>query len=144
MLVIRLQRTGRRNLPSYRLIVAEKARAAKGKSLETMGHYLPARENPIFEFDVERITHWVSKGAQPSDTVARMLKKNGVKNMEKFIKRYAKQKSKSAEPEAEAGSTSSSQVAPVPAPAAKAPAETEPAKEEVPAPAEPAPEAPAA
>jgi small subunit ribosomal protein S16 len=96
MLVIRLQRTGRKNLPSYRVVVAEKARAAKGKFHEIVGHSLPAQKPPVFEVNQERIAHWISKGARPSDTVARRLKTLGMKDMEKFIARYTKQKSKSA------------------------------------------------
>ena len=47
MLVIRLQRTGRENTPTYRLVVAEKARPVKGKFLEVLGHFLPARTSTI-------------------------------------------------------------------------------------------------
>ncbi|MBI1813198.1 30S ribosomal protein S16 [Candidatus Peregrinibacteria bacterium] len=94
MLVIRLQRTGRENLPTYRLVVAEKARPVKGKYLEIVGHYLPARDPVQFEHKDERIQHWIGKGAIPSDTVARLLKRAGLSNMEKFIVRYAKRKSK--------------------------------------------------
>ncbi len=125
MLVIRLQRTGRENLPTYRLVVAEKARPVKGKSLELVGHYLPARENPVFEFKADRIKEWVSKGATPSDTVARLLRKAGLDGMDKFIKRYSKQKSKSAPAEVPAAA---------PAPAAEVTAEApkeEPKAEEV-------------
>jgi small subunit ribosomal protein S16 len=94
MLVIRLQRTGRENLPTYRLVVAEKARPVKGKFLEILGHYLPARENPVFEHKDERIEYWISKGAIPSDTVARLLRRAGLKNMDKFIQTYTKKKPK--------------------------------------------------
>lgn len=114
MLVIRLQRTGRTNLATYRLVVAEKARAVKGKFQEILGHYLPAQKEATFSFDAERIAYWISKGAVPSDTVARMLKRNGMKDMDKFIARYTKQRSKSAPAEEPA--------APTPAPAAEAPA----------------------
>lgn len=96
MLVIRLQRTGRKNLPTYRIVVAEKARPVKGKFLEILGHYLPAQKNPILKYDAEKVSAWVGKGATPSDTIARILKKDGVKNMDKFIIRYAKRKSKNA------------------------------------------------
>lgn len=113
MLVIRLQRTGRENLPSYRVVVAEKARPVKGKYMEIVGHYLPAQKPAVFKPEVERIEHWVKLGACPSNTVARLLKKAGVKNMDKFIIRYAKQKSKSEEAAAPAAA---------PAPAAEAPA----------------------
>ena len=96
MLVVRLQRTGRKNLPSYRIVVAEKARPVKGKFLEIVGHYLPAGKNPILKIESERIAEWVSKGARPSDTLARLLKKEGMKDMDKYIQKYTKQKSKSA------------------------------------------------
>lgn len=131
MLVIRLQRTGRENLPTYRLVVAEKARPVKGKFLEILGHYLPAQKDPVFKIESEKIQEWVKKGAIPSDTVARLLRKNGLKDMDKFIKRYPKRRSKNAPPE---------EVAPKPAPAAPV-AET-PAPEA--APEAPAAEAPAA
>jgi small subunit ribosomal protein S16 len=131
MLVIRLQRTGRENLPTYRLVVAEKARPVKGKFLEILGHYLPAQKDPVFKVEAEKIQEWVKKGAIPSDTVARLLRKNGLKDMDKFIKRYPKRRSKNAPPE---------EVAPKPAPAAPV-AET-PAPEA--APEAPAAEAPAA
>lgn len=124
MLVLRLQRTGRKNLPTYRLVVAEKSHAVKGKPLEIIGHYLPAREKTVFEFDTERITHWVSKGAHPSDTVARLLKRNGVNGMEKFIQRYTKQKEKNPSEEVVAPAAA---PAPTPAPAAEAPAAEAPA-----------------
>lgn len=128
MLVIRLQRTGRENLPTYRLVVAERARPVKGKFLEILGHYLPAQKDPVFKVESEKIQEWVKKGAIPSDTVARLLRKNGMKDMDKFIKRYPKRRSKSAPPE---------EVAPKPAPAA--PVETPVA--ETPAPEVPAAEA---
>ena len=133
MLVIRLQRTGRENTPTYRLVVAEKARPVKGKFLEILGHYLPARENPVFEHNDESIEKWIAKGAIPSDTVARLLKKDGLKNMDKFIERYKMQKSKKEPPP---------EAAPAPAPVA-APAEVV-AEAPVEAPAAPAAETPAA
>ena len=124
MLVIRLQRTGRENLPTYRLVVAEKARPVKGKFLEIVGHYLPAQKDPVFKVETAKIEEWVKKGAIPSDTVARLLKKNGLKDMDKFIKRYPKRRSKSAPPE---------EAAPAPKPAAETPAPEAPAAEAAPA-----------
>lgn len=128
MLVIRLQRTGRENTPTYRLVVAEKARPVKGKFLEVVGHFLPARNPAEFVHEDERIVHWIKKGAIPSDTVARLLKKEGLKDMDKFIERYKKQKSKKepAVAEAMAGKqpeAPAAEAAPE-APAAEAPAET--------------------
>ena len=122
MIVIRLQRTGRRNLPSYRIVVAEKERAVKGKFLEIIGHYLPQRTPVVFEVKKERVTDWVKRGAIPSDTLARLLKKSGVDGMDKYILRYAKRKSKkAAEKEAEAAAAPAPAVAE--APAAETPAQ---------------------
>lgn len=126
MLVIRLQRTGRSNLATYRIVVAENARAVKGKAMEFVGHYLPAQKTPELKVDTERVTYWVSKGAIPSDTVARLLKKEGVKGMEKFILRYAKRRSKSAPVEVPA-------AAPAPAPVAVAEAPAPAVEEAAPA-----------
>lgn len=122
MLVVRLQRTGRRNVPTYRLVVAEKRSAAKGKAMEFVGHYLPAQNPPVFQFDKERIAHWLKMGAMPSDTLARLLKKEGAQGMERYMKRYSKQKSKSAPKEGEAPKVS----APVPAEAPQESAEEKP------------------
>lgn len=116
MLVIRLQRTGRSNLATYRIVVAENARAVKGKFLEIVGHYLPAQKDPVFKFEADRIEHWIAKGAVPSDTLARLLKRNGMKNMDKFILRYTKRRDKNAPAEEPAA------AAPAAAPAAEAPA----------------------
>ncbi len=119
MLVLRLQRTGRENTPTYRIVLSEKARHAKKGTQEILGHYIPAREKTVFEVKKDRVSHWISKGAQPSDTLARLLKRTGLEGMDKFILRYSKKKSKSAEPEA----TAPVATAPVAeAPAAEAPA----------------------
>ncbi len=124
MLVIRLQRTGRENLPTYRLVLAEKARPVKGKFLEILGHYLPAQKDPVFKVEAEKIQDWVKKGAIPSDTVARLLRKNGLKDMDKLIKRYPKRRSKSAPVEEAAPAPVA--AAPTP-PAAEAPVAEAPA-----------------
>jgi len=126
MLVVRLQRTGRKNVPTYRLIVAEKRSAAKGKAMEFVGHYLPAQNPPVFQFDKERISHWLKMGAIPSDTLARLLKKEGVQGMERYTKRYSKQKSKSTPKVAPAPQAS----APAPAEAPKESAEEKPKEQD--------------
>jgi small subunit ribosomal protein S16 len=128
MLVIRLQRTGRTNLATYRIVVAEKARAVKGKFHEIIGHYLPAQKEAAFVFKADRLEEWLGKGAIPSDTMARLFKKAGVKNMEKFIVRYAKQKTKNPSEEPAAPAPVAAAAAPAPeAPAAEAPAAEAPA-----------------
>jgi small subunit ribosomal protein S16 len=111
MLVIRLQRPGRENTPTYRIVVSEKARSAKTGMHEILGHYLTNREQPVFECNTERVAYWISKGAQPSDTMARLLKKNGMKDMDKFIVRYAKQRSRK-DPPPEAAAPAAAPAAP--------------------------------
>lgn len=115
MLVIRLQRTGRTNLATYRIVVAEKARAVKGKFHEIVGHYLPAQGTPVFKVKTDRIEHWVSKGAVPSDTVARLFRRQGIKNMDTFIKRYAKRRSKNTPAEEAAPAAAPAETAAAPA-----------------------------
>lgn len=112
MLRIRLQRTGRSNTPTYRLVVADKNNPIKGKFLEVVGHYLPARENPTLEVVEDRVTHWIQKGALPTDTVARLLKRKGMSHMDKYMSRYTHKKNKKA-PVEEAAAPA--QAAPAPA-----------------------------
>ena len=114
MLVIRLQRTGKRNAPAFRVVVTEKNSPIKGRAKEYLGHYLPTRNPHEFEFNKERIAHWMSVGALPSNTVARLLKNAGMDGMDKFVESYTKKKKRKEVPEEAA-----------PPPAAPAPAATE-------------------
>lgn len=99
MLKIRLQRKGRRNRPFYRIVVAEKARAVQGRFLEIVGHYDPIKKDVVLKAD--RIEYFVSHGAQPSQTVARLAVKQGITSLEKFI---AKRVTKPTKEEAEKAS----------------------------------------
>ena len=139
MLRIRLQRTGNKNNPTYRIVVADKRNAAKGKFNEIIGHYLPTRDPSVFECDTERAAHWMALGAVPTDTMARLLSNSGVKGLEKYIEKYAKKKKKNPSEEEIAA------AAPAPEPAPEAPAEApaEEVKEEAPAAEENKEEAPA-
>ncbi len=69
MLTIRLSRVGKKKQPSYRLLVSEKTKDPWGKYLENLGHFDPLVEPPAVNFKTDRIQHWLSKGAQASDTV---------------------------------------------------------------------------
>lgn len=97
MLVIRLQRVGRRNLAAYRVVVAEKARAVKKKFVEVVGHYLPTQNPKVMEIDLDKVQAWISKGAQPSPTVASLCKKLGAKNMEKYLTKGSRKLKKKKE-----------------------------------------------
>lgn len=76
MLMIRLARFGSKKKPTYRVVVIEKEKARNGRSVEVVGHYNPLRRPAEVHLEHERIAHWLSVGAKPSDTVARLLKAN--------------------------------------------------------------------
>ncbi|MBI1934227.1 30S ribosomal protein S16 [Candidatus Peregrinibacteria bacterium] len=99
MLVLRLQRTGRSRVPTYRVVLVEKSWAAKGRFQEILGHYLLDRDPPVFQVHEERIRYWMEHGAILSDTLARVLLKSGMTEAGKFIRRYVKKKPKSASEE---------------------------------------------
>jgi small subunit ribosomal protein S16 len=74
MVAIRLTRTGAKKKPTYRVIVTDKRRPRDSKTLEIVGFYNP-RPTPIeLNLERERIDYWVGVGAQPSDTVKRLIK----------------------------------------------------------------------
>ena len=76
MLMIRLARVGARKQPHYRIVVIEKDRARNGRSVEVVGTYNPRTNPASVELKRDRIDYWVSKGAQVSDTVRRLLAKS--------------------------------------------------------------------
>ncbi len=78
MLRMRLARHGRRKRPYYRLVVAESSKPRDGRFHEILGQYDPLAENAALEVQAERVAYWLSKGAQPSDTVHRLLAKQGL------------------------------------------------------------------
>jgi small subunit ribosomal protein S16 len=122
LLVIRLQRTGRHNLAAYRVVVAEKSKAVKKQVVEVIGHYLPTQTPKVIEINLEKVQTWIGKGAQPSATVASLLKQLGAADMDQYIGKPAKSaKKKKATDEPEV---------PAEAVATEAPTET-PATEEV-------------
>ncbi len=124
MLRIRLTRTGKKAQPSFRIVVGEHSRAVQRKFLEILGQYVPSAQPKILTLNKERIQHWLSVGAQPSDTVAALLKKEGFADMDKFMEPRNKKRRGKKEPAEEA--------APAEAPKAETPAEEAPAKEEAP------------
>ena len=76
MLMIRLARFGAKKKPSYRVVVIEKERARDSRSVEVVGTYNPIRTPAEVKLDHERIDYWIKQGAQPSETVSRLLKKH--------------------------------------------------------------------
>ena len=74
MLKIRLRRTGARNQPSFRVVVADSRAARDGAFVDYLGHYNPRTEPPTIVIDEEKAQKWISQGAQPSDSVRQLLR----------------------------------------------------------------------
>jgi len=75
---IRLTRVGAKKQPSYRFVVADARSARDGRSLDTLGHYDPRQEPVSIHVDADKAAKWLSQGAQPSETVARLFRKVGI------------------------------------------------------------------
>ena len=74
MLAIKLMRTGAKKSPSYRVVVKEKQSKRDGAYLENLGTYNPTRNPAEIKLNLERVNYWIEKGAQPTDTVNRLIK----------------------------------------------------------------------
>jgi small subunit ribosomal protein S16 len=78
MLRIRLRRVGRKKAPSYRVVVADSRAPRDGKYIEMLGVYDPKTEPATFDVNAEKVREWMRKGAQPSESVERLLRSAGV------------------------------------------------------------------
>jgi small subunit ribosomal protein S16 len=76
MLMIRMARFGAKKKPTYRLVVIDKERARNSTAIEVVGTYNPISKPKAILLKHERIAHWMKNGAQPSATVARLMKNN--------------------------------------------------------------------
>jgi small subunit ribosomal protein S16 len=77
-LKIRLKRVGRKNQPSYRIVIADSRAARDGNIVAMVGHYTPRSKGAQYDVNVEQVKAWIKKGATPSETVRSVLKKAGV------------------------------------------------------------------
>lgn len=78
MVRIRLRRIGQRHQPSYRIVVADIESPRDGRFIEIIGSYVPTTEPFTFEVQEDRVFNWMSKGAQPSESVMKLFKITGV------------------------------------------------------------------
>lgn len=78
MLKIRLRRMGAKHQPHYRIVVADARSPRDGRVVESIGFYNPKTQPLTLNVDAERATHWLSVGAQPTETVRSLLKRAGV------------------------------------------------------------------
>jgi len=72
---IRMKRVGAKNAPVFRIVVADGRSPRDGKFIEELGTYQPLKKGDNFTMDLQRAKYWLSKGAQPSETVATFIKK---------------------------------------------------------------------
>ena len=75
---IRLRRMGAKKAPFYRIVVADSRFPRDGRFIEEIGYYNPLTDPAEVKVDADKAKDWISKGAQPTDTVKALLKKNGV------------------------------------------------------------------
>lgn len=78
MLKIRLKRTGRKGQPHYRIVIMESTQPRNSAAIEEVGYYNPRTQPSTVEINKEAVQKWLSNGAQPSETVAQMLVKQGI------------------------------------------------------------------
>jgi small subunit ribosomal protein S16 len=132
-LKIRLARMGTKKRPQYRVVVADSRYPRDGRFIEKLGTYnpmLPKDSKERVNIDLERVQHWLSKGAQPSDRVLRFLDAAGIRKREKRNnpeRAVPRKERKAAAEAATAAANAPKPVAPKPAPAAEAPAAEAPA-----------------
>ena len=75
---IRLRRMGAKKAPFYRIVVADSRYPRDGRFIEEIGYYDPTKEPSVISVDGEKAQNWMKNGAQPTDTVKRLLKTKGV------------------------------------------------------------------
>ena len=78
MVKIRLRRMGAKKAPFYRIVVADSRSPRDGRCIEEIGTYDPTKTPSVVTVDGEKAKQWIANGAQPTDTVKALLKKNGV------------------------------------------------------------------
>ena len=119
---IRLRREGALNRPYFKVVVTDTRSPRDGKFIEIVGTYDPKKAGQNSTLKLDRIEHWISKGAQPSDTVRSLIKKT--KNPEAAAKKAAAAAAKKAAPAPKPAAAPAAPVAAEPSEPAAAPAET--------------------
>jgi small subunit ribosomal protein S16 len=102
MVRIRLRRTGKKKQPSYRVVVADSESPRDGRFIENIGFYNPRTDPPTIELEEDRALYWLSQGAQPSDTVAWLLRTTGLLDRFEAMKGGQVEAENASEPVAEA------------------------------------------
>ena len=119
MVKIRLRRTGAKKKPSYRVVVTESSAPRDGRFIEIIGHYNPRTDPVTLSLQEDRALHWLSVGAQPTDTVKKILDNAGT------LDRFARMKEGADLEELLAEATTAREQNAVEAPVEKAPKASE-------------------
>ena len=122
MLTIRLQRTGTKNKPEFRIVLAEAHRAAGKQSMEVLGHYNPKSKNFAVK-DQERLTYWLDQHVSVSPTVHNLLVEKKILTSKKVKAWAPKKKEGEAVPATPAAKTEAVAAEAAPAPVESAPVE---------------------
>jgi small subunit ribosomal protein S16 len=118
MLTIRLSRVGKKKQPSYRIVVQDKRHDPWSPAIEVIGHFDPRSKGEQLKLDEEKVKHWLSKGAQPSETIHNMLVEKKLVKGEKIHKMHLTKKRRAKLAQAKAKAEEASKKA------AEAPVET--------------------
>ena len=108
MLKIRLKRLGAKKNPTYRIIVINSTTKREGKPIEELGHYNP--KSKVMQLDKAKAQDWISKGAQPTDTVAWLLKNCNDDGTLNYVKKETVKLSKKAQAKAAAEAEAKAQA----------------------------------
>lgn len=110
MVRIRLTRVGSKRQPSYRIVIIDRERARDSRYIEAIGFYNPRTQPATMELKEDRVLYWLSVGAQPSDTVTRILKTTGT--MDRFARLRAGESIEALAAEAAEAKTAAAPVSP--------------------------------
>ena len=105
MVKIRLMRIGMKGQPSYRVVIADSRSPRDGRIIETIGWYDPLTNPHTIKIDADKAKHWLSVGAQPTDTTRSLLRTAGILAQTSGAKASAEQTETAAKPRAKAKAT---------------------------------------
>ncbi len=130
---IRLTRVGATKRPAYRVIAIDKRRSRDGRALEILGYYDPLTEPATVNLDRARIDAWIGKGAQPSETVAKLMRQAEKAAQAPAEAEKPKRATRAAKPKASAKATAKAKAEPEAATPAEGPVSAAQAADEAPA-----------
>jgi len=97
MVKIRLFRVGRKKQPYFRIVAADSRNPRNGSYIEILGHYNPRTEPPTVKLDSDRVKYWLSKGAQPTESMGKLLVFTGIKEKVTYPEKAPKAEENKAE-----------------------------------------------